>query len=259
MLATAFEKYMERFKKNPVLCWCHNIFAPPIGSVTEIEIVPGKGLRFVAKFASTKFAQEIFQLFKDRALRAFSVQFIPHGVRPPNEDETKAHAGVKQTIEEAELLEISPVPVPAVANALAGKAKSLDLNDWERVSLGLAAKADGDPPPDPDPDADPPPAPDKGKKTVRPQLEAIVELAAQITQAAQQALEAMPMDEEDEEDEEEPNPGNEDEEEDNPGNPGDHEKPTEEEEASLSAALDELATVSKSTQDRLGGSTDAGT
>lgn len=247
MLASAFEKWLPRFKTNPVLCWCHNIFAPPIGSVIEIEIVPGKGLKFIAKFARTKFADEILQLFSDRALRAFSVQFIPHGVRPPSEEESKAHSGVKQTIEEAELLEISPVPVPAVANALAGKAKALDLNAWERESLGLGQK-DGDTPPNPDPDADPPPVPDKGKKNVRPQVEAILELAGQITQAAQEALDAMPEGDPDPDPDADPDAPPE-------GDPeGGEDEPTQEEEEALSNAIDTLALSSKTLQDRNGSS-----
>lgn len=248
MLATAFEKMIDRFKKNPVLCWCHNIFQPPIGSVTNLEVVPGKGLRFTAKFANTKFAQEIFQLFKDRALRAFSVQFIPHSVRPPTSEEATKHAGAKQIIEVAELLEISPVPVPAVASALVGKSKSLNLNQWQQFTLGMFARKDGTPDPN-DPENKPPPVPDKGgKKNLRPVLEAIGELAAQIAEAANAGLEALG---------EESPPA------DAPlpeGDPeaGPDDEPTHEEEASLTNAVEDLKATSKSVQVRLGGSTAPG-
>lgn len=165
MLASAFRKHLDKYLANPVLCWCHNIMAPPIGH-TEIEIVPEKGLRMKAFFASTPFAREIFQLFKDRALRAFSVQFMPHEVRDANDEEKEKH-GTKlaRTITEAELYEISPVPVPAVAFALAGKAAKglLTLNAWEGQSLEMlgARKSDGDPQ---DPPADPAATPSKGAR-----------------------------------------------------------------------------------------------
>lgn len=248
MLATAFDQMIDRFKRNPVLCWCHNIFQPPIGCVTNLEVVPGKGLRFTAKFANTKFAQEVFQLFRDRALRAFSVQFIPHSVRPPSQEESVKFAGVKQIIEKAELLEISPVPVPAVASALVGKSKSLNLNQWQEFTLGMFARKDNAPDPN-NPDNDPPPVPEKGgKKNLRPVLEAIGELAAQIAEAANAGLEALseetppadaPLPEGDPE-------------------PGPNDEPTVEEEASLEIAVGELTQVSKSVQDRLGGSTAPG-
>lgn len=183
MLATAFEKFMDRFKANPVLCWCHNIFAPPIGSVIDIEIVPGKGLKFKAKFATTKFAQEIFQLFVEKVLRAFSVQFIPHETREPNAEELEKHGKtLKLTIPVAELLEISPVPVPAVAHALVGKAKSLDLNAWEAFILEALVGKDGEPDPDPDKTT---------KADPRAAFEGIKELAAQINDIADQGIEGL--------------------------------------------------------------------
>lgn len=184
MLATAFEKFIDRFKVNPVLCWCHNIFAPPIGQVPEIEIVPEKGLRFVAKFATTKFAMEILQLFKEKVLRAFSVQFIPHELREPNDAEKEKHgASLKQTIAIAELLEISPVPVPAVVHALAGKAKTLDVNAWEAFTLsGILGFKDGEAPAD-----------DDGSTKADPKaaFEAIKEAAATINDLADQGLEGL--------------------------------------------------------------------
>ena len=201
MLANAFEKYMDRFLLNPVLCWCHNIFAPPIGQILEIEIVPEKGLKFVAKFASTKFALEILQLFKEKVLRAFSVQFIPHEMREPNDAEKGKHGEtLKQTIAVAELLEISPVPVPAVAHALAGKTKSLDLNQWEAFTIeGLLGK---------DPDADPP-AEGGRKADPKAALEAIQEAAAAINDLASQAIEGLAGDGEPEGEPAEEPPGDE--------------------------------------------------
>ena len=168
MLPTAFEKWLDRFKANPVMCWCHSLnMPPPIGHITSIEIVDG-GLKFVAKFASTKFAQEIFTLFKEKVLRAFSVQFIPHASRDPNEEE-KAQFGdtLLRVGEEVELLEISPVPVPAVASALTSK--GLDPLTGEETL---------EPPPEPP------------KKDVHEHIVVAQELVAQLTDVLMAAAEA---------------------------------------------------------------------
>lgn len=234
MLATAFEKMLDRFKVNPVLCWCHNIFAPPIGSVVDIEIVPGKGIKFKAKFAHTKFADEILQLFKDRALRAFSVQFIPHETREPNDAEKTTHgATLKQTITVAELLEISPVPVPAVAHALAGKAKTLDLSDWETLTLKSFFKAEGD-----EEDLDT----QQDQAGARAELMAAQELLAQASEALGRAVSAMPEDDVAE--------GDTDAEDDKP--------PTDEELASVEGLVNSVADMTKTAAGRLGSSTGTG-
>jgi HK97 family phage prohead protease len=182
MLASAFEKHLEKYLANPVLCWCHNIMAPPIGH-TEIEIVPEKGLRMTAFFASTDFAKEIFTLFKDRALRAFSVQFFPHEVRDSTDEEREKHgAKLQRTITEAELYEISPVPVPAVAYALAGKAAKglLPVNSWEATSLEMFARKSEAGDPAGDPPGDPPPPAVKGARETLEEIGAHVEAIATL-------------------------------------------------------------------------------
>lgn len=227
MLASAFRKHLDKYLANPVLCWCHNIMAPPIGH-TEVEIVPEKGLRVKAFFASTAFAKEIFQLFKDRALRAFSVQFFPHEIRDANDEEKEKHGTkLQRTHTEAELYEISPVPVPAVAFALAGKAaKGLAMNPWEQMTLEMfgARKADGEPV---DPPADPGSAPKKG---ARESLEEIAVHAEGIATLVADALAQDPAD---------PDPDDQDP--DDGGDPGDDSgPPTPEQEEELESFLNTL-------------------
>jgi len=174
MLPTAFEKWLDRYKANPVMCWCHSLnMPPPIGRIISIEIVDG-GLKFVAKFASTKFAQEIFTLFKEKVLRAFSVQFIPHASRDPSEEE-KAQFGdtLLRVGEEVELLEISPVPVPAVASALTSK--GIDPLTGEETS---------ELPPEPP------------KKDVHEHIVVAQELVAQLTDVLMAAAEVVGAEEE---------------------------------------------------------------
>jgi len=98
---------LENYKKNPVLQWAHDYSVPPIGRANAIRISEGK-LVFEPEFhEETQLAKEIKALFKKGILKAFSVGFIPKDMN------TK-----QNSIEKAELLEISAVPVPANPNAL---------------------------------------------------------------------------------------------------------------------------------------------
>lgn len=96
---------LENFRKNPVLLWSHNPSLPPIGRAKNIRI-EGGALVFEPEFAEeqSEFAGEIGRLVKDRFINTTSVGFIP---RERNGN----------TIEEAELLEISFVGIPANADA----------------------------------------------------------------------------------------------------------------------------------------------
>lgn len=123
----------DRFEKNPIVAWAHDTSSPPIGKALWVKV---KGQKILAKvqFATTEFAEEIWQLFKGGFLNAFSVGFIPHDGHAPTPKEVKknpAWADARFIITDWELLEFSPVPVPANHEALmqAIKSKSLNLSD----------------------------------------------------------------------------------------------------------------------------------
>lgn len=104
---------VSNYRKNPVVLWAHDYSAPPIGKAVWIKR-DGEGIISKVKFASTEFAQEIFSLYKDGFLKAFSVGFMPK--------ETEDGDGEKKprkTFKKWELLEYSAVPVPANPEALA--------------------------------------------------------------------------------------------------------------------------------------------
>ena len=104
---------VSNFRKNPVVLWAHDYTAPPIGKAIWIKR-DGDGILSKVKFANTEFAQEIFQLYKEGFLKAFSVGFMPR--------ETVDGDGEKEprrTFKKWELLEYSAVPVPANPEALA--------------------------------------------------------------------------------------------------------------------------------------------
>ncbi|KKN69395.1 hypothetical protein LCGC14_0441220 [marine sediment metagenome] len=187
MLPTAFNDTLENFKKNPVLCWCHDLQALPIGKVISID-VREEGVKFTAKFASSKFAQEILQLFKEKILRAFSVQFIPKKTRDPSDEEKTLHGDeLGNVIEKADLLEISPVTVPAVVNALTTKGFGSEvkrLHGWYATEQGKAeAEAEEVKEDDPEPDS----------KTVHDHVRAAQEFIAQSGQSLNGAKEQIDL------------------------------------------------------------------
>lgn len=105
---------LKNFNKNPVVLWAHDYQAPPIAKALWTRKKP-EGVISKMKFASTEFAQEIFDLYKDGFLNAFSVGFIPKEKEPV--DPEQQWGG--QRFIKWELLEYSAVPVPANPEALA--------------------------------------------------------------------------------------------------------------------------------------------
>jgi len=131
----AKEWNLSNYAKNPVILWAHDYIAPPVGKALWSK-VEGDGLIQKIKFASTAFATDIFNLYKDGFLNAFSVGFQAERAKDnPNR------------FEKAELLEVSCVPVPCNAEALAQRMLKGEVKFSPRVEIivrGLikAAKKD---------------------------------------------------------------------------------------------------------------------
>lgn len=133
---------LDNFKKNPVILFGHDAMQV-IGKATRIEVIAGK-LHATIKFATTARAEEIYQLFKDGSLRAFSVGFRPTNVKFEKHGDREV-----AVLTGNELLEISAVAVGANANALAVSVKSApvrakryeDLTTRERHDLAHRDRA----------------------------------------------------------------------------------------------------------------------
>jgi HK97 family phage prohead protease len=95
---------LDGYRKNPVVLWAHNHRLPPVAKALWIK-QDERGLLFKPQFARTEFADEIFYLYREGFLKAFSVGFIP--------GEWK-----RNVLATWELLEVSSVPVPANPEAL---------------------------------------------------------------------------------------------------------------------------------------------
>ncbi|MGH9427503.1 MAG: HK97 family phage prohead protease [Terriglobia bacterium] len=111
---------LRNYRKNPVVLFGHDM-SLPVGKAlyvkTENETLVGK-----VKFATTQFAIDVFKLYQEKILRAFSIGFMPQKGGPPEEKEIvekPSWAKARWIIRACELYEFSSVSVPANPEALA--------------------------------------------------------------------------------------------------------------------------------------------
>ena len=117
---------LDNFVKNPVVPWSHDAGSPPIAKAIWVR-KGTKRLMAKIKFAVTDRAEEVWQLFKQGFLNAFSVGFRPTKGHRPTPDEIKASpdlADARWIYDEWELLEFSPVTIPSNPEALAQAVKA---------------------------------------------------------------------------------------------------------------------------------------
>jgi len=134
---------LKAFRKNPVLMLSHNYSTPPVGKVLWVKN-SADGLKFKAQFAKTPTGDEVFELYKQDIMHAFSVGFIPKEWEDADEDTNKPNTP-KRVYTKAELLEISCVSIPSCPDALieaynSGQIKTKELgqviNDMEVRAIG---------------------------------------------------------------------------------------------------------------------------
>jgi len=119
VLPNAFEKRMDRFRKNPVILLAHDYEQLPIGRSLEEKVVEN-GLQIKVQFAPTEEGIKLYGLYKDGFMRGFSIGYIPLEWRNPTAEEVQKYGPeLQRVLTQVELLEISAVPVPANHAALA--------------------------------------------------------------------------------------------------------------------------------------------
>ena len=124
---------LDEFLRNPVVLWAHQRALPPVGACRKLEIHAD---RIVAetKFAKgVPFAEDVFRLYEQGILRAWSMGFVP--VRS-----TPRRGGLRY--DEWDLLEYSAVPVPENPRALTvavqkGIIKDETLRQWLIQSIDV--------------------------------------------------------------------------------------------------------------------------
>lgn len=164
------------FLKNPVVLWEHGLDRVrgrvPIGRSAWLKPAKG-GTVTLAKtiFADDEFSRGLFDLYKDRVLRGWSIygrpSKAPGKVGPPTAAELRARpelADCKTVYRSWTLFEYSAVSVPANADALT---EAVSRGLWLPESLrGLAAAADPKPAPPANPLPNLPPLRGRTKEDV---------------------------------------------------------------------------------------------
>lgn len=110
------------YRKNPVVLWAHSWDRPPVGKNLWIKKTEGAVLA-LTQFADTEFGNEVFELYRFGALKAFSVGFPMMGseCREPTAKERQREGWDKasRVYTRWSLVEYSAVPIPANPDALA--------------------------------------------------------------------------------------------------------------------------------------------
>jgi HK97 family phage prohead protease len=118
---------LKDYQRNPVLGWAHKYDHPAVGKALWSK-TDADGLICKFQFAETQFADELYQLYKDGFMKAFSIGFIPMEY----DQKSKTHQKIS-------LLEVSCVLVPANQSALVMEAyqKGLIKSEALKKDLGL--------------------------------------------------------------------------------------------------------------------------
>lgn len=104
---------LENYRKNPVVLLNHNSYMPPIGKNLWIKQGEG-GLVAKTQFSDTTEGSDIFALYDQGFMKAWSIGFIPKKW----EDGDVSVTGYRRKFTLWELLEYSAVTIPANPEAL---------------------------------------------------------------------------------------------------------------------------------------------
>jgi hypothetical protein len=99
----------DEFLRNPVVLWAHQRSLPPIGICKTLEVLPDRIVAQTQFAQGVPFAEDVFRLYEQGILRAWSIGFVPRRAAPMRRG---------QRIDEWDLLEYSAVPVPENPAAL---------------------------------------------------------------------------------------------------------------------------------------------
>jgi hypothetical protein len=134
---------LKDYRSAPVVLWAHRYGQPPIGKNVWIKYDRARNA-LVAKtvFAQTEFADEIYRLYKDGFIFAWSIGFIPTVFKELDEKEREKLRGY---ILKWHMLEYSAVPVPSNPEALTiDKAVEIGVKSQTLlVDLNLKEEEDG--------------------------------------------------------------------------------------------------------------------
>ena len=132
---------LKWFRKNPVVLYGHSYGSLPIGRAAWVRKDNGQ-LKAKTIFASEEanpVAEQVYNLFKEKILKAWSVSFIVLESREAHEDEFDVP--VRRVITKWALLEYSAVPVPSNMEALTTAiGKGLTLDNDMKLDMGFTVE-----------------------------------------------------------------------------------------------------------------------
>src|SRR3990167_1545476 len=107
----------KNYQTNPVVLLSHDYSMPPVGRAMWVKKT-AEGIKAKLGFAPTQLGEELYKLYKEGFMNAFSVGFKPkEAVHGKEASDLVKDAETVYT--KAELLEFSAVSVPANQNAVA--------------------------------------------------------------------------------------------------------------------------------------------
>ncbi len=107
---------LDRYRKNPVVLFCHNSRSIPVGTASMVRVEGGRLLARVT-FATEEVsedAEECWRAVKAGLLRGISVGFLAHTYRWETENDVE-----RMVLDDLELLELSVCAVPSNPETLA--------------------------------------------------------------------------------------------------------------------------------------------
>lgn len=118
---------LKNFKKNPVVMPFHDYRSLPVGRALDVfadEKKKVKRLMFIPQFAAYPDTIRMYEMYRDKYLKGFSVGFLEEKSEPIKGDDDKENEGsfffhTPTRYLKQELLEVSAVPIPAHQDALA--------------------------------------------------------------------------------------------------------------------------------------------
>lgn len=124
---------LDEFLRNPVVLWAHQRTLPPVGVCRRLEIQTDRIIAETQFARGVPFAEDLFRLYEQGILRAWSIGFEPLRVTPQRR-------GLRY--DEWNLLEYSAVPVPENPRALTvavqkGIVQDETLKQWLIQSIDL--------------------------------------------------------------------------------------------------------------------------
>src|SRR5262249_31954834 len=72
----------DEFLRNPVVLWAHQRSLPPIGSCRRLEVHDDRIVAETQFAKGVPFAEDVFRLYEQGILRAWSIGFLPLRSRP---------------------------------------------------------------------------------------------------------------------------------------------------------------------------------